>query len=111
MCSGWQYPNHRVRTPVTVCLHFARFRGTLDLTAATRVPGSDFAGMLSGNATVAVSPAQYYVLVLANTGATAPTDVLYQFATYSAASPGSPPAWRQRPVTLSAHTRAARRRR
>ncbi|KAK9835397.1 hypothetical protein WJX81_006998 [Elliptochloris bilobata] len=62
-------------------------RGTFDLTAAMRVPGSDFAGKVSGNATVAVSPAQYYVLVMANTGASAPTDVLYQFATYSAASP------------------------
>lgn len=83
----------------------ARSRGTFDLTAATRVPGSDFAGMLSGNATVAVSPAQYYVLVLANTGASAPTDVLYQFATYSAASRGSPPAHALQSPALSAHTR------
>ena len=75
-----------------------RSRGTFDLTAATRVPGADFAGKLSGNATVAVSPSQYYVLVLANTGASAPTDVLYQFATYSSASPGVPLAWRCKPV-------------
>jgi hypothetical protein len=64
-------------------------RGTFDIMAAVRVPGSDFAGRLSGNATVRVTPAQYYVLLLANTGSGAPTDVLYQFATYSGASPGA----------------------
>jgi len=64
-------------------------RGTFDIMAAVRVPGSDFASRLSGNATVRVTPAQYYVLLLANTGSGAPTDVLYQFATYSATSPGA----------------------
>ena len=44
-----------------------------------------------GNATLAVDPSEYYVLVIANRGsATAGmAQLTYQFATYSADSPGA----------------------
>ena len=91
-------------TPVGSLVTLAH-RGTFDLLAASRVPGSDFGARLSGNATVRVSPAQYYVLVLANSGVGGtPADILYQFATYSAASPGARPRARLEASRVASRT-------
>lgn len=100
-CAGGPLPG----PPPVGSLATVAHRGTFDLLAASRVPGSDFSAKLSGNATVRVSPAQYYVLVLANSGVGGTAaDILYQFATYSAASTGAQPRARPEAYRVASRT-------